>query len=124
MFLVVLGALNYKALFSVLPWRGDEGHHIFWTLGLWYMMNKKGIVMGLLFLLFLFEGWRKSPQIIFSAVFLVAIIVFVISLDQIDYHFVLRYPFISKWFSMGLVYLASLFGGLFSEAAYRILPFL
>ncbi|MFC1975644.1 hypothetical protein ACFLXQ_04540 [Chloroflexota bacterium] len=119
----VLGILNYKPIFSVIPWRGDEDFHIRGAIELWLSMRFQGILAAFLFILFLYEGWRRSRQLLISAIFLVLFIVLILSYGNADYASILRYPYISKWVSMGILSLTTPFFGLFSEVSYRIVPF-
>ncbi|MCB0162653.1 MAG: hypothetical protein KDI79_00415 [Anaerolineae bacterium] len=121
---VVITALNYRALLAVIPWRGDEDYHINIVLTVWRLMRFHGLVAAVLLLLFLYEGWRKSKQLLVSAVFLVAMVALLVWNGQSNYDWILRYPHATRWLNVLPLYLTVPLFGPFEEASYRLIPFL
>ncbi|MCB0208386.1 MAG: hypothetical protein KDJ52_03625 [Anaerolineae bacterium] len=120
----VIIILNYRALLAVIPWRGDEDYHINVVLNVWGLMKFHGLVTAVLLLLFLYEGWRKSKQILFSAVFLVGMVALLVWNNQSNFDWVLRYPHATRWLNVMPLYVIVPLFGPFEEATYRIVPFL
>ncbi|MDZ7830645.1 MAG: hypothetical protein U5L07_02725 [Desulfobacterales bacterium] len=99
---------NYKALQSVIPWRGDEAYHIVYTLKALFFLFKiqKPAMLPFAFLsvFFLVLAFRKSTLFIPVGIILLIFIIF--SVEQINENqflaygnrqLALRYPFLSRW---------------------------
>jgi hypothetical protein len=123
-------ALNYLALNSVIPFRGDEALHIERTLAVVSRIPfLASLVIGTLCALFLISGlMQKRGWIIGTGVLIVAsVIAFFIGensfQDMQQYpHFFLRYPFINYWLFAALPKLTSLVASPYHEALYRVIP--
>jgi hypothetical protein len=127
--------LNYRAITSAIPWRGDEEYHIKITLELVNKMKFTGIswkwlaIPPVIFALFLFAAWQKSKwAIVTGGGLLVATIVFLIYKNPFPgegSNLFLRYPFVNYWF-YALAPKAAIFfkADPYQEALYRIVPIL
>lgn len=129
--LIGTAILNYRALNSVLPFRGDEVLHVERTLEL---VNRLPILPSLaiiiLFIAFILSGFKKQNWAIFIGIFMVIGIVFYflgenLFEDMEKYPlFFLRYPFLNYWFFAIVPKLASPMSSPYHEALYRIIPLL
>jgi len=124
-------ALNYRPLNSVIPFRGDETHHIELTLNL---MNRilplEGLAIILLLIIFMISGIKKQRWMIFIGILIVSCVIFYF-LGENSFEdatkspsFFLRYPFINYWFFAILPKLTSFITSPYHEALYRIIPIL
>lgn len=115
---------NARPLFSDIPWCGDEDYHIFVVLK--FLNNAAGpaIPSIVIFVLFLYAGWRKSKWALPLGVFALVAAVIGNLFYPIDFHSILRYPFFSRFFQALAPGLASPFVGMYHEVLYRIVPLL
>jgi len=124
-FLLIVGIiiLNYRALHSVIPWRGDEDYHIRTTLNLVNQIRLKALLLVLsCWVLMLFLFWRKSRWAIFaSAIFFLGLFFAYPSQAQFAN---LRYPFVNYWFFTLLPKLVKISLGSYHEILFRIVPLL
>jgi hypothetical protein len=119
--------LNYRALTSVIPWRGDEDLHILKTLDVVALVPNAWYFGGLLlFGLILFFAWKKSHWTIPIAVLTVvsALVLFnqANPFNGLTPDFLLRYPFVGYWFYAIIPKIASLTANPNQEILYRIIP--
>ena len=131
--LILLGIilLNYRALNSVIPFRGDEGFHIDRTLVVLTKVSL-GWILGeiVLFILFIYSAIKSPKWAVFIGIIILASAVwfflqknpFVEELK--DPIFFLRYPFINYWLFILAPKLASLVSSPYHEFLYRIIPVL
>ncbi len=129
---VLLGALialNYKAITSVIPWRGDEGIHISKTLDIVNRISTGQILFALtLFAAFLYTGWKKPALVLPAGLCLASLgILFFASRNPLgglgaDYFF--RYPLFNYWFYALIPSLASVAISPYYEILYRVVPIL
>ena len=122
LFLALVFILNYRALFSVLPWRGDEDFHIIITQRI---VNNIPLFWVIAFLVFwviiLYLAWSKPGWGIIAGL---SLILYLIPFLTNNHLAVLRYPFLNYWFFAIMPKLAMLFVNPFQEILYRIIPFL
>lgn len=133
LFLVILliaFIMNYQALISDIPWRGDESFHIGKVISIsTQVLSKKRWFLSVivLFLSFLVLAWKKPRWAEYTVAILILVIVFMYKEIDIlqwgDASFLVRYPFVSYWFSAVIPSLASLFSSPFHEFLYRLIPF-
>ena len=128
--LIILGLLNYRPLFSVIPWRGDEDYHIWVTLSLWKSFRPALAVLGAVFFAwFLFGAWRENKWSYFPSLLLL-LAVPLVGLSFIDlsekkyFEVIFRYPFLIKYINAIPLYIASALGSVFHEAVFRVIPFI
>jgi hypothetical protein len=70
--LLLIGALNFRALTSALPWMGDESSHIEAALRLARMVPLAWVAMGMAAFLFtLYIAWRRPRYTLASCAVLV-----------------------------------------------------
>ena len=122
--------MNYQALISDIPWRGDESFHIekVFSISTQVLSMKKWFLsVTLLFLSFLVLAWKKPRWAEFTGAILILVIVFMYKEIDIlqwgDTSFLIRYPFVNYWFSAVIPTLTSLFINPFHEFLYRLIPF-
>lgn len=120
-------ALNIRSLMGALSWRGDELTHITRILEL---VDKTPLGWILYFAsviaFVLFAAWRQPKWVLVPAIALVAgAAAFGSRPDGITLAdaWILRYPLLNYWIFMLAPKFASLTGGLYTEALYRIVPF-
>lgn len=119
--------LNYKALTSVIPWRGDEDFHILKTLEVITLIPNSWFLEGvLLFGLILYLSWRKSYWAFIVGGLTIAGIILLFKLENplngLKPDFLLRYPFINYWFYSIIPRMASAITDPYHEILYRIIP--
>jgi len=122
--LPLIGALNFRALTSALPWRGDESSHVAAALRLARMVPLCWTVIGLaVFLLILVISWRRPKYALASCALLVVGCVAVYLLRQPPLvRGILRYPFVSRWFhALAPAFLGPLIG-MQHEILFRLVP--
>jgi len=131
--LILLGIilLNYRALNSVIPFRGDEGLHIDRTLVVFTKISLKWILGALLlFILFIYSSIKKPKWTVFIGIIIIAgTIWFFLQKNPFpdelkDPVFFVRYPFINYWLFVLAPKLASLISSPYHEFLYRIIPVL
>ncbi len=131
--LVLLGIilLNYRALNSVIPFRGDEGLHIDRTLVVFTKISTEWVLgVLLLFILFIYLAIKNPKWAIFAGVIIVmsAVLFFLQKnpfLDEMkDPVFFVRYPFINYWLFVLAPKLVSLVSSPYHEFLFRIIPVL
>ena len=134
LFLLLLAAmtvLNYRALNSVIPFRGDEALHIGRTLDVVDRLPllQTSVIIAL-FIAFLLAGFKKQKWALFAGILMVICVVFYflgenLFTDMQAYPlFFLRYPFINYWFFAAAPKLVSSISSPYHEVLYRIIPFL
>jgi hypothetical protein len=129
--LLLILLLNFRALGSDLPWRGDEAFHISNILsvaqeiaenGRWVAAALAGLAA------FLFLAWKKPRWGgIFGALFLILLLFFLHEKQPFqngDSAFLIRYPFVSYWFDAIVPAIAARVASPYEEALYRLAPFL
>ncbi len=123
--------LNYRALNSVIPFRGDEALHIGRTLDVVDRLPVlPTLILLILFIIFMLAGFKKQKWAIPVGIFIVISVVFYflgknLFTDMEEYpQFFLRYPFINYWFFAVAPKLASTINTPYHEVLYRIIPFL
>lgn len=123
--------LNYRALNSVIPFRGDETLHIERTLELVRRMPFiETLVIVILFILFVLSGIKKQKLLPLIGLLITACVISFFlgrnSFEDIEQTpaFFLRYPFINYWFYAILPKLVSRISSPYHEALYRIIPIL
>jgi len=126
MLLLFLSVLNFRALTSAIPWRGDESSHIAFALTLAQMIPLAWSATAIVvLLLLLFIGWRKPKYALAACAILVAGCVAVYLLRKPPpLVAILRYPFLSRWFHALAPTLLRPITGLHHEILYRIVPHL
>jgi hypothetical protein len=131
MLLAGVAVLNYRALNSVLPFRGDEVLHIERTMEVASRLPLlPSLVLIILLIAFILSGFKNPTWTIFIGVFMVIGIVFYflgenLFEDMEKYPlFFLRYPFINYWFFALVPKLASPVTSPYHEVLYRIVPLL
>lgn len=126
MLLVLVAALNFRAVTSAIPWRGDESYHISFAVNLARMMPPALAFAAIVaFLLLLYLAWRKPRLALASCAILVAGCVAVFLLREFPpLGPMARYPFVSRWFHALVPILLSPLTGLNHEILYRIVPLL
>lgn len=125
-------ALNYRALNSVIPFRGDEASHIERTLELADRIPfLPGLILLALFVVFIAAGMKGQKWGAFIGISIVAGTVFYFwgrnSFEDVlkgQLLFFLRWPFINYWIFTVFPKLASLISHPYHEALYRIIPVL
>ncbi len=128
--LVGIIALNFRALNSVIPYRGDEGLHIDRTLALVTGIQLRwswGVLI--LFIMLLYSAVKKPGWAIFICIFIVISVIFFFlnknPFEDIDQPlFFLRYPFINYWLFAVLPKLASIVNSPYHEILFRVIPVL
>jgi len=125
--LAVILLLNFRALNSVIPFRGDETLHIERTQELAQRIPAlELIVVVLLFILFLYTGWKLQRWLLFSgSLLIVSIIFFYLGRNPFEDvmstpAFFAHYPFINYWMYAVFPKLLSPY----QEILYRIVPFI
>jgi hypothetical protein len=118
--------LNIRPLSSVLPWSGDEDYHFYVVLTLLDRLAASGlaVILLMLFLLFLYAGWRKSRLIIVWVVLMVGVVALIIASNDVDYRWMPRYPVFTKWLNIIPFYVTAPFFGIYQEATFRLVPFI
>ena len=115
--------LNFRPLMSVIPWRGDESHHLQKALTLVNRLPWQAFLLGLIGAgVILFLSWRK-PR--WAAV--TAVILLVIALSRYEPNnplATLRYPYFNTWFFALAPELVSIIDTPYHEILYRLIPFL
>lgn len=134
LFLLLLAAaalLNYRALNSVLPFRGDEASHIERTLELASRLPiLPSLAIMILFIAFMLSGFKRQKWAIIIGIFTVLCVIFYFLgenlFDGMEQYpqFFLRWPFINYWFFAVIPKLASPISSPYHEVLYRIIPFL
>ena len=124
-----LAILNYRALTSVIPWRGDEGGHIARTLGIAAAIPARWVAGELAgFGFFLYAAWRNAKWAIPIWILQIgSIVLFYLSSGPFEGFrptFLLRYPFVNYWLLALAPKLALLIGDPYHEILYRVIPFL
>ncbi|HMB25221.1 MAG TPA: hypothetical protein VKP08_20400, partial [Anaerolineales bacterium] len=125
-------ALNYRALNSVIPFRGDEASHIERTLELASRIPPlPGLIILVLFVVLIAAGIKGQKWGIFIGILIVAGTVFYFwgrnSFEDVlkgQLLFFLRWPFINYWIFAVFPKLASLISHPYHESLYRIIPVL
>ena len=118
--------INFEPLRSVLPWRGDEDHHIRTAINLFRQVGAVPWFWVLLVFLFwmgiLVLAWFKPKiSLLAGVLFIGAALLFYPPKSQFG---VLRYPFINYWINLFAVYPIGMKYGAWHEFLYRIVPFL
>jgi hypothetical protein len=123
--LLLVGALNFRALVSAIPWRGDESYHIAVALRLAQMVPPAWAAAAMVILaLILYISWRKPKYALASCALLVAGCIGVYLLRQPPpLSGILRYPFVSRWFQALAPALLGPIVGVHHEILFRLLPF-
>jgi len=131
-FLISVLIINFLALKSSIPWRGDEQTHINRTLDLIALVHPGWIVGGFfIFSLLLILVINKPRVGIWLWIFVLLFIGFYfiyrkpINMNNIvDGGFILRRQFVNFWLISFLPALGSFFNHLYFEPFYRVIPFL
>ncbi len=121
-------ALNYLALGSGLPWRGDEDYHISHTLALVQLVPFNWLLTGaLLVSALLIASWHKSKwALVVGAMLLAAAVILgwggglFLPSDT----WMLRYPLFNYWIFMLAPKIATLVLSPYHEFPYRLVPLL
>ncbi|HSB01876.1 MAG TPA: hypothetical protein VLE49_14595, partial [Anaerolineales bacterium] len=129
--LAAIAILNYRALNSVLPFRGDEATHIERTLELVSRLPiLPSLAITILFIAFMLSGFKRQKWAIIIGIFTVLCVIFYFlgrnlfaGMEKYP-QFFLRWPFINYWFFAILPKLASPLRSPYHEVLYRIIPFL
>ncbi len=123
--------LNYRALNSVIPFRGDETIHIERTIELaGRIPSVAALVIAALFLALLVAGLKKQRWLVLTGIVIIIGTIFFFlksnSFEDLEKTpvFFLRYPFINYWLYALLPKLASVIGSPYHEVLYRVVPFL
>jgi hypothetical protein len=121
-------ALNYRALGSGLPWRGDEDFHILRTLQL-VQRVPFGLLLAwaLLVAAVLIAAWHKSKwALVAGAALLAAAVIFGYrgGVSPQTNTWMLRYPFVNYWIFMLVPKISSLVLSPYQEMPYRVVPLL
>ncbi len=124
--LLLLGALNFRALTAAIPWRGDESAHIAAALRLAQMVPLALVIAGIaVFALVLYISWRQPRLALPACALLVAGCVAVYLLRQPPLvKGILRYPFVSRWFHALAPALLGPLIGIHREFLFRLVPLL
>jgi hypothetical protein len=124
--LLLLGMLNFRALTSAIPWRGDESSHIAFALTLAQMIPLAWAAIAVFaFLLVLYVGWKRPKYALLACAVLAAGCVGVYILRKPPpLSPILRYPLVSRWFHALIPILFRPVTGLQQEILYRIVPLL
>ncbi len=122
--LLLVGALNFRALTAAIPWRGDESAHIAAALRLAQMVPLALVIAGVaVFALVLYVSWRKPRLALPACALLVAGCIAVYLLRQPPLaKGILRYPFVSRWFHALLPALLGPLIGIHREILFRLVP--
>ncbi len=121
---VILFVLNYKALGTGLPWRGDEDYHVDRTIRLGTAMGVKVLLLVIpLVALYLVEGLRNSKWSILSSAFFAIMIGIIAFSTEISEGALTRYPFVSYWVALIPPSISVIVTGNYNEATFRFIPF-
>lgn len=124
-FLLFATLLDFRALTASIPWRGDEDHHIVFTLQLarglaahpWYL------VIPALFLFWGSAAASLNRWIVAGALGMGLLASMAAVASHLDPYFILRYPILLKYLTALPVYLLSFLpAGISPELPYRIIP--
>jgi hypothetical protein len=129
LFLILLGFIsivNFRAMSSVIPWRGDEDFHILSTINasIFIFETNRHLLLPVFLasLLFLFLAWKKSWLAVCAAIGLIVMVSFLIEFTANNRFLFLRYQFSSRWIYAVINYLVWQLGYGYHEIAYRIVP--
>ena len=122
-----VGALNYRALTSVIPWRGDESTFIVRTRDLMSRVPVEfAILASLFFALIVFAVARKSTWMVVGSVLLEAYTIFGFfqnsPFKRIGAVLLLRWPYVNYWFYAFVPYVAEYVWDPNHEFLYRVIP--
>ncbi len=127
--LAALVVVNYRALTSAIPWRGDESAHIFRT-----QLLVSGVPAGLFLLALIVpvvliwaasKSWKLGLGLGLPAL-VGGVLFFWLSPEfhRENIEWIMHYPLVNYWAYMVPVKLATPAIGLFHEWLYRVIPFL
>ncbi len=120
--LAVIFLLNFRPLMSVIPWRGDESHHLLKAVILVKRVPWQFFLAGLVSIsVILYLSWRRP---LWAAIVAVLLLAFALSRYQTGNPIAtLRYPYFSTWFFSLAPSLVSIFDTPYHEILYRVIPF-
>ena len=127
--LIGMALLNYGALTSVIPWRGDESTFIVRTRDL---MSRVPVEFALLapffFVFILFAFARRSLWMIIAGILFVAYMIFQFfqtgPFNGIGASLLLRWPYVNYWFYSVVPFIAKYLWDPNHEFLYRVVPLL
>ncbi len=120
--LAILFGLNYRALGSVIPWRGDEAHHMIDTLSLGDHFPWPVFIFIMTWALIIWLAWRRPKWALAAGLFFLWQILVTYPGDSQFGD--LRYPYFNYWLYALAMHPARELFGPYHEIFYRIVPFL